>query len=1007
MKKRILSVVIAVFMVIPFAGFAAEEEAAALPEIVSLLYEDFSAWSDGVQLKPLIGTAYPASFTDFGGEYEIINNNGDKDLRLRRIDGISSGIGYPLWRISVPNSKFSSAETLVVEYRVRVNTGSSDFYFRGRTGGTYGTYVPLFSNGRIYEGNNRKTAIGSYENGAWVTVTNVLYIDSYLDGDSVKTLKRDIYLDGVFKGTFSEAYNSGSQDFADGAGALNVNFNPVSLPFSTAADETNYVDIDYIKIYSEASGFSAVSESELSETVSSINMKFSNHPAAGEFGNSAYITDAEGNLIGGIASGDIISTGEKTGDIEYSLNFDTTLEPSTDYVLYFSELPDNTGRTFSGEFPFTTPPARKYAEEISLSLGGAPAEELSDGEYEVTYNFINDEASSVDYILCAALTDSEGILSDLQMLPLSAELTGDNAVSEKLTLSGTDGKTLKLFAVLKDSFVPASAVYELSDEGAKEASSFNWKHTLNKEEVGLKNSINGDTQVITAKASAELNRPATLLVMKEGKTLADIDFANPLENIVSIISGEFAEEGFAYKIPDVKGNYEAYLYPVVSEKSGAETFEFFGAEYIAGGLEIIKDIEADEVEAFLEDYAKAFTIDLTAYNEYTPEEKERFGKSVEASKNELEGKAFEGFTDFSKAIEDAETLISIKTNADVKETMDSLAGETGKLLYKEVISENAKTETEKAVVDAEPLTLKEYAAAFDEAAVLCGIAKSENYSQTEEIIKKSTEATGIDLTSYNNLKKPKNVTVALSNKSFASLEALKDAFDDAVADQKRAEALGGSSGGNGGGGGNGGSAAIKSQLGKTEMDAVVPEKEEVINSMKKFTDLAGFKWAEEAIHSLREKGIVNGKTDDTFAPADNITRAEFAKMTVEAFGLKRIGLGYEFKDVAATDWFFEAVLSAYENGVINGTGNDNFAPSENITRQDAAVILYRASEKKLALSGEKEFKDSGEVSDYARNAVSVFGANGIINGFEDGSFAPKMPITRAQAAVIINNILNK
>ena len=1006
MKKRILSVVIAMLMVIPFAGFAAEEEAAALPEITSLLYEDFSAWSDGVQVKPLIGTAYPTALTDFGGEYEIINNNGDKDLRLRKINGISGDI-YPLWRVHVKNSMFSSSETIVAEYRIKVNTDSKTAYLRGRTGQGYGTHVPLFYNGKIYEGNSQKKVIGAYDGNTWVTVTNILYIDSYLDGNSVKTLKRDIYIDGEYKGTYEEPYKVGEQDFADAAGTLCLSFNLCYFPFSTAADEVNYVDIDYIKMYSEASEFSAICESGLSETVSSINMKFSNHPSAEAFILNSYIQDSEGNPVGGIKSGEIISTDKKTGYIEYKLNFENALKPSADYVLYFANLPDNIGRTFSGEFPFTTPPARKYAEEISLSLGGVPAEELSDGEYEVTYNFINDEALPSEYILCAALTDSEGILSELQMLPLSAELTGDNAVSEKLTLSGTDGKTLKLFAVLKDSFVPASAVYELSDEGAKEASSFNWKHTLNKEEIGLKNSINGDTQVITAKASAELNRPATLLVMKEGKTLADIDFANPLENIVSIISGEFAEEGFAYKIPDVQGNYEAYLYTVVSEKSGAESFEYFGAEYIAGGLEIIKDIEADEVEAFLEDYAKAFTIDLTAYNEYTPEEKERFGKSVEASKNELEGKAFEGFTDFSRAIEDAETLISIKTNADVKETMEALAGETGKLLYKEVISENAKTETENAVLKEEPLTLKEYASFFDEAAVLCGIEKSENYSQTDEIIKKSTEVTGIDLTSYSNLKKPKNVTVALSNKSFASPEALKDAFDDAVADQKRAEALGGSSGGSSGGGGNGGSAAIKSQVGKTEMDAVVPEKEEVINSMKKFTDLAGFKWAEEAIHSLREKGIVNGKTEDTFAPADNITRAEFAKMTVEAFGLKRIGLGYEFKDVAATDWFFEAVLSAYENGVINGTGNDNFAPSENITRQDAAVILYRASEKKLALSGEKEFKDSGEVSDYAKNAVSVFGANGIINGFEDGSFAPKMPITRAQAAVIINNILNK
>lgn len=174
---------------------------------------------------------------------------------------------------------------------------------------------------------------------------------------------------------------------------------------------------------------------------------------------------------------------------------------------------------------------------------------------------------------------------------------------------------------------------------------------------------------------------------------------------------------------------------------------------------------------------------------------------------------------------------------------------------------------------------------------------------------------------------------------------------------------------------------------------------------KIFNDMADVAWAEKAVYSLYNKGIVSGKTATQFVPNDNVTRAEFIKMLVLASGAN---LDYNVKvmnDVNEGDWFFKYVGKAYAMGLIKGDELGNFNPNAQITREDMATMIYR-----LIGYGNKKgdvniFVDAVSISDYAKDAVAYLNAEKIVSGMGDGVFAPKSMATRAQAAQIIYNIV--
>lgn len=112
-----------------------------------------------------------------------------------------------------------------------------------------------------------------------------------------------------------------------------------------------------------------------------------------------------------------------------------------------------------------------------------------------------------------------------------------------------------------------------------------------------------------------------------------------------------------------------------------------------------------------------------------------------------------------------------------------------------------------------------------------------------------------------------------------------------------------------------------------------------------FADISGANACPEqpAIEALAARGIVNGKEDGLFHPADTLTRGEFAALIVRALGLPHQTTN-AFADVRPGDWFAGAVGTATEYGLVTGKGDGRFDPGGFVTRQEAAVMTARAAE---------------------------------------------------------------
>lgn len=143
--------------------------------------------------------------------------------------------------------------------------------------------------------------------------------------------------------------------------------------------------------------------------------------------------------------------------------------------------------------------------------------------------------------------------------------------------------------------------------------------------------------------------------------------------------------------------------------------------------------------------------------------------------------------------------------------------------------------------------------------------------------------------------------------------------------------------GSSGGSSSGGSNRGTTTIGGQYTEPVIPD----TYPMTIFDDISTVPWAEEAIVALAEKRIINGVGDNKFAPNDYITREEFATIVVNAFLEKQPLAKISFADVKDGEWYYEKIQKAYGAGVVNGISDDMFGIGRNITRQDMTVMLYR------------------------------------------------------------------
>ncbi len=215
---------------------------------------------------------------------------------------------------------------------------------------------------------------------------------------------------------------------------------------------------------------------------------------------------------------------------------------------------------------------------------------------------------------------------------------------------------------------------------------------------------------------------------------------------------------------------------------------------------------------------------------------------------------------------------------------------------------------------------------------------------------------------------------------------------------------GGSSGGSSGGGGGGGGGNVVSSTPSQPGQSNTPDpiKREL------FVDVPEDHWAYDYIDYLVEKGIISGYEGNEFRPENDITRAEFVKIIVNAFDVVPGDSEVSFGDVGENDWFKYYIDLASSNGLVTGDDKGNFNPDAPITREDMAVIIKRAADYagiKLSAESETEFADAADISSYALSAIKSLNAAGIISGYPDGTIRPGANASRAEACAMIFKVL--
>lgn len=211
-----------------------------------------------------------------------------------------------------------------------------------------------------------------------------------------------------------------------------------------------------------------------------------------------------------------------------------------------------------------------------------------------------------------------------------------------------------------------------------------------------------------------------------------------------------------------------------------------------------------------------------------------------------------------------------------------------------------------------------------------------------------------------------------------------------------------------GGGGGGAAGAFVPTPVITEQSVTSPDVPQTTVTSTVFTDVSSSHWANEAIEYMYNAGIISGVGDGRFEPEASVMREQFVKMIVVAFDIPIGNIENTFEDVDTEQWYCPYILAAYNAGLINGYSDSLFGVGNMITREDMAVIIYRALEKleiSIEAGSSAEFADSTEISQYASEAVSKLTAGGIMNGMGDGTFKSKNNATRAMAAKLIYELL--
>lgn len=179
-----------------------------------------------------------------------------------------------------------------------------------------------------------------------------------------------------------------------------------------------------------------------------------------------------------------------------------------------------------------------------------------------------------------------------------------------------------------------------------------------------------------------------------------------------------------------------------------------------------------------------------------------------------------------------------------------------------------------------------------------------------------------------------------------------------------------------------------------------------------FSDLQGH-WAAGVVGELAVRGLVYGYPDGSFRPEQKITRAEATVILVRLLGLAPGDpAALNFRDAGCIPtWAREAVAAAVREGIVKGypepNGEVSFKAEQTVSRAELAVLAKRLADKKLGptVPAALTFRDAGAIPVWARDALGIALAQGLITGYPDQTFRAEKSVTRAEAAAMIHRLL--
>lgn len=171
-----------------------------------------------------------------------------------------------------------------------------------------------------------------------------------------------------------------------------------------------------------------------------------------------------------------------------------------------------------------------------------------------------------------------------------------------------------------------------------------------------------------------------------------------------------------------------------------------------------------------------------------------------------------------------------------------------------------------------------------------------------------------------------------------------------------------------------------------------------------FVDVAAEEWYGDAVATVYAQGLMMGTAEDTFAPELVATRGMVVSILHRLAGSPTVSAEV-FEDVTADDWYGQAVAWAASEGIASGTNAETFSPNAAVTREQLAALLCNFAAQQgmdtTARSDLSSFDDAETVSDWAQDAVSWAHAEGLFAGTSATTLSPQGEATRAQLAAML------